>query len=59
METHGKKLSKSAGATSIKYLRESGKSAADIFALIADMAGIEQPVTTWEQLAGAIINQNN
>jgi len=59
METHGKKLSKSAGATSIKYLRESGKSAADIFALIADMAGIEQPVITWDQLAGAIIDQNN
>jgi len=59
METHGKKLSKSAGATSIKYLRESGKSAADIFALIAGMAGIEQPVNGWEQLAGAIIDQNN
>ena len=59
METTGKKLSKSAGATSIKYLRENGKSPADIFELIADMAGIEQPVNCWEQLGGAIINQNN
>jgi glutamyl/glutaminyl-tRNA synthetase len=59
METHGKKLSKSAGATSIKYLRESGKSPADIFALIGDMAGIVEPVITWDQLAGAIIDQNN
>jgi glutamyl-tRNA synthetase len=50
----GKKLSKSAGATSIRYLRENGKNPADIFALIAVMMGINEPVTNWEQLAGCI-----
>jgi len=34
MESGDKKLSKSAGATSIKYLREHGKTVADIFAQI-------------------------
>ena len=57
METGDKKLSKSAGATSIKYLRENGKNPADVFAFIAGMAGIEQPVNSWEQLASALINQ--
>jgi glutamyl-tRNA synthetase len=56
METSGKKLSKSAGATSIKYLRESGKKPAEIFMLIATMAGIEEPVKNWDQLAEAIMN---
>jgi glutamyl-tRNA synthetase len=39
MEAPDKKLSKSAGATSIKYLRESGKSPADIYQLITSMPG--------------------
>jgi len=56
METAYKKLSKSAGVTSIKYLRENDKNPAAIFTLIAGMAGIEQPVNNWEQLAAAIIN---
>lgn len=50
----GEKLSKSAGATSIRYLRESGKKPADIFMLIAAMLGINEPVTNWEQLAASI-----
>lgn len=33
----GEKLSKSAGSTSVKYLREHGKSPADIFNLVAEM----------------------
>lgn len=36
-ESPGKKLSKSAGATSIQYLRKQGKTAADIYAMIDDM----------------------
>ncbi len=35
MDASGQKLSKSAGATSIKYLRESGKTPAEIWGLIA------------------------
>ena len=55
METPGKKLSKSAGATSVKYLRESGKKPADIYTLIAGMIGIDEKVTNWEQLARGIV----
>jgi len=55
VEADGKKLSKSAGALSVKYLRESGKTPADVFGLIAAMTGIEETVANWEQLATAII----
>jgi glutamyl/glutaminyl-tRNA synthetase len=54
MEAPGKKLSKSAGATSVKYLRESGKSPADVYQLIAAMLGINETIVDWQQLAGII-----
>jgi glutamyl/glutaminyl-tRNA synthetase len=54
MEAEGKKLSKSAGALSVKHLRESGKSPVDVYRLIAAMAGINETVNTWEQLAIAV-----
>ena len=54
MESTGKKLSKSAGATSINYLRGQGKKPGDIFMLIAEMAGLTQPVNNWEQLGAAL-----
>jgi glutamyl-tRNA synthetase len=50
MEAPGKKLSKSAGATSIKYLRESGKSPASVYQLIASIMGIKETVVSWQQL---------
>jgi glutamyl/glutaminyl-tRNA synthetase len=50
METPDRKLSKSAGAISILYLRQSGKPAADIYTMIAGMMGINAPVQNWEQL---------
>jgi glutamyl/glutaminyl-tRNA synthetase len=56
METPEKKLSKSAGATSVKYLRENGNIATAVFGLIAKMAGIQSPINNWEQLGDAIIN---
>jgi glutamyl/glutaminyl-tRNA synthetase len=52
METSGKKLSKSAGATSVRYLRESGKSASDIYALIGSRLGAKENITDWQQLYG-------
>lgn len=57
MEATGKKLSKSAGATSVKYLRESGKSAADVYQLIASMMGVEEPVVNWRQLGEIAITR--
>ena len=50
MEAHGKKLSKSAGATSVKYLRESGKKAADVYQAIAEMVGIKEQAENWREL---------
>ena len=47
----GEKLSKSAGSTSIKYLRRQGASPADVFSLIARSLGSAEPVRDWEQLA--------
>jgi len=44
MESTDKKLSKSAGATSIKYFREQGKTAADVYGQIGTM------MSTWEDL---------
>jgi len=39
MESGDKKLSKSAGATSIKYLRENGKTMADVYKAMMSMGG--------------------
>lgn len=58
MELSGNKLSKSAGAASVKYLREQGKKAADVYSIIAGMLGFEGPVHNWEQLAGLIYPVN-
>lgn len=56
MDTGDQKLSKSAGATSIKYLRESGCTPANIFAMTGAMAGISTPVNSWETLGSAALS---
>ncbi len=53
-EPSGAKLSKSAGATSVKFLREQGKTAADVFTLIAAMLGIEGYFKNWQELGNAL-----
>ncbi|WP_259069851.1 glutamate--tRNA ligase family protein [Mucilaginibacter sp. X4EP1] len=55
MEAPGKKLSKSAGATSIRYLRQSGHSAAGVYKAIADTMGINGPVINWKELGEAAL----
>jgi len=45
-----KKLSKSAGDTSIQYLRKQGKTPADIFTGIAGMLGHQTPVADFQDL---------
>lgn len=59
METPGKKLSKSAGATSVKHLRESGKTASEIYTLTAAMLGVNHPVINWQQLAEIALDKND
>jgi glutamyl/glutaminyl-tRNA synthetase len=46
----GGKLSKSAGATSIQFLRKEGRTKEDIFTLIARMLGINEPVLDFQSL---------
>lgn len=50
MDTAGGKLSKSAGATSIKYLRQQGKSREEIYATIGKLLGLARPVSNWLEL---------
>src|SRR5437879_13356539 len=50
-ETSGKKLSKSAGSTAVHYLRENGKTPADIYTLITAMLGINKTINNWQQLS--------
>jgi len=50
----GNKLAKSAGATSVHYLREQGKSHAEIYATIAGMLGVNREVASWEDLVAGI-----
>lgn len=50
MEDANRKLSKSAGATSIKYLREQGSTAADVYAEIGRLAQTNEPLTRFEDL---------
>ncbi|MEC3879241.1 glutamate--tRNA ligase family protein [Parapedobacter sp. 10938] len=46
----GEKLSKSAGATSVYYLRGNGYSSTDIYHMVGEMAGLPQPISTWADL---------
>jgi glutamyl/glutaminyl-tRNA synthetase len=54
MEPGGEKLSKSAGATSVRYLRRSGKTPIDIYRIISALLGINTEIDTWQQLANGI-----
>lgn len=49
--TDGTKLSKSAGATSVHYLRKEGKKPSDIFTLIGRQLGMEGTAKHWQDLA--------
>jgi glutamyl/glutaminyl-tRNA synthetase len=53
-EASGSKLSKSAGSTAVRYLRENGKKPSDVYTLIASMLSIDDEIKNWEQLAGII-----
>jgi glutamyl-tRNA synthetase len=58
MAQENAKLSKSAGATSVRYLRQACKKPGDIYTAIAGMLGFKQPVTCWQELAGLVITDN-
>jgi len=48
MDRGEKKLSKSDGATSVQYLRRQGKTAADIYRRVSEMAGFKTPADSWK-----------
>lgn len=48
------KLSKSAGATSVHYLRRSGHTPGDIYRAIGRMAGLPHPVSSLDDLAPSV-----
>jgi glutamyl/glutaminyl-tRNA synthetase len=54
VDVNSQKLSKSAGAASVRYLREQGLKKEDVYQHIAMLLQIKQPVTTWQQLAEAV-----
>lgn len=54
MASANQKLSKSAGDTSVKYLRESGKTASEIYGMIAALCGMNEVVNNWQQLADVL-----
>ena len=47
-----RKLSKSAGDTSVQYLRKQGLKKKDVYTMIARMMGREGEPGSWEELAG-------
>ncbi|WPU98666.1 glutamate--tRNA ligase family protein [Mucilaginibacter sp. cycad4] len=56
LEAPGKKLSKSAGSTSVRYLRQEGRSVAEVFELISDLLALSGRAINWQQLAGLILS---
>jgi glutamyl-tRNA synthetase len=54
-EDGDKKLSKSAGSTSIKYLREKGKTARDVYRMIGSILGTAKPLQRFEDVADALL----
>lgn len=48
---NGSKLSKSAGDTSIQFLRKEGYSRAAVYTLLGELLGIQEPIKDWLSLA--------
>lgn len=57
MTAKNEKFSKSAGDTSIQYLRKHGKTKESIFNEIGPMVGLAEPVSDWEQLGNALMRR--
>jgi glutamyl/glutaminyl-tRNA synthetase len=57
MDGANKKLSKSAGATSVKHLRQNGLAVSAIYSLIADELGINKPINSWRELGGIVFDE--
>ncbi len=58
-EPGGNKLSKSAGSTSVQYLRKAGKTATDIYTSIGAQAGIAGEIIHWRDLGNRLLSVFN
>ena len=54
MESGDRKLSKSAGATSVRYFRQQGRKPAEVYAMIAGMLGMDGLPGNWEDLVAGL-----
>jgi glutamyl/glutaminyl-tRNA synthetase len=54
LDENGLKLSKSLGATSVQYFRKQHKKPADIYALIAQILGVEAATGSWSGLVALL-----
>ncbi|MEP2349313.1 MAG: glutamate--tRNA ligase family protein, partial [Algoriphagus sp.] len=50
-----KKLSKSEGATSIQFLRNEGKNPADVYRILGEMLGANEPIKNFEEFKGFLV----
>jgi glutamyl-tRNA synthetase len=56
MDSADEKLSKTAGATSIWYLRRQGVKPDEIFSMIVRQLGTKNSASTWEEMADVVGN---
>lgn len=58
MKDRQEKFSKSAGDTSVQYLRKQGATRASVFTQIGNMLGLPAPVASWEGLGDALLGDD-
>lgn len=58
-DENGQKLSKSAEAASVKYLRESGLTAKEVYAQIGALVGLKENINNWQQFDEIISGKSN
>jgi glutamyl/glutaminyl-tRNA synthetase len=55
LDSGSEKLSKSAGSTSVRWLRGQGGQAAEVYTMIVRMLGMDFQAGSWEELAAGVI----
>jgi glutamyl/glutaminyl-tRNA synthetase len=59
LESSGQKLSKSAGSTSVRFMRMNGKSAGDVFEQISGLVDANIPAKNWQQLGELLLSRQS
>lgn len=59
LEPSGQKLSKSAGSTSVRFMRMNGKSGKDVFEQISRLAGLGNIAGDWRQLGEMLLSRQD